>query len=97
MMKSQEEEKKDEYEAVNQASALWIRSKRDISDDEYKEFYKHVAHDFEDPQSWLHNQVEGTQSYTTLFYIPKRAPFDLWDRDKRKGVKLYVRRVFHHG
>jgi len=94
MMKSQEEEKKDEYEAVNQASALWVRSKRDISDDEYKEFYKHVAHDFEDPQSWIHSQVEGTQSYTTLFYIPKHAPFDLWDRDRRQGVKLYVRRVF---
>jgi len=98
MMKSpeedKEEDKKDEYEAVNQASALWTRSKRDISDDEYKTFYKHVAHDFEDPQSWIHNQVEGTQSYTTLLYIPKRAPFDLWDRDKRKGVKLYVRRVF---
>ena len=98
MMKSpeedKEEDKKDEYEAVNQASALWTRSKRDISDDEYKAFYKHVAHDFEDPQSWIHNQVEGTQSYTTLLYIPKRAPFDLWDRDKRKGVKLYVRRVF---
>jgi len=94
LMKSQEEEKKDEYEAVNQASALWVRSKRDISDDEYNAFYKHVAHDFEDPQSWLHNQVEGTQSYTTLFYIPKRAPFDLWDREKRQGIKLYVRRVF---
>ena len=94
LMKSQEEDKKDEYEAVNQASAIWVRSKRDITDEEYKEFYKHVAHDFEDPQSWLHNQVEGTQSYTTLFYIPQRAPFDLWDREKRQGVKLYVKRVF---
>jgi len=94
MMKSQEEDKKDEYEAVNQASALWVRSKKDITDEEYNEFYKHVAHDFEDPQSWLHNQVEGTQSYTTLFYIPKRAPFDLYDREKRHGIKLYVKRVF---
>jgi len=92
-----EEEKTEEvreYEAVNQASALWTRAKKDISDDEYKAFYKHVAHDFEDPQSWLHNQVEGTQSYKTLFYIPKRAPFDLWDREKRHGIKLYVKRVF---
>lgn len=94
LMKSDDEEKADEFETVNQASALWTRSKKDISDEEYKEFYKHVAHDFEEPMSWLHNQVEGTQSYTTLFYIPKRAPFDLWDRDKRHGIKLYVRRVF---
>jgi len=94
MMKSQEEEKKDEYEVVNEASALWMRGKSDITDEEYKEFYKHIAHDFEDPQSWLHNKVEGTQSYTTLFYIPKRAPFDLWDRDRQQGIKLYVKRVF---
>jgi molecular chaperone HtpG len=94
VMPSQAEDKKGEYEVVNQASALWMRSKNEITDEEYKEFYKHVAHDFEDPQSWLHNQVEGTQSYTTLFYIPQRAPFDLWDREKRKGIKLYVRRVF---
>jgi len=82
------------WEVVNQASALWARPKKDISDEEYKEFYKHVAHDFDEPLSWIHNQVEGTQSYTTLLYIPKRAPFDLWDRDKQKGVKLYVKRVF---
>ena len=94
LMKSEDEEKADEFETVNQASALWTRAKKDISEEEYKEFYKHVAHDFEEPMSWLHNQVEGTQSYTTLFYIPKRAPFDLWDRDKRHGIKLYVRRVF---
>ena len=94
LMKSDGEEKADEFETVNQASALWTRAKKDISEEEYKEFYKHVAHDFEEPMSWLHNQVEGTQSYTTLFYIPKRAPFDLWDRDKRHGIKLYVRRVF---
>ena len=68
--------------------------KKDISDDEYKEFYKHVAHDFGEPMTWSHNQVEGTQSYTSLLYIPAHAPFDLWDRDRRHGIKLYVRRVF---
>ena len=83
-----------EYETVNRASALWARAKRDISDDEYKAFYKHIAHDFEDPMTWVHNQVEGRQSYTSLLYIPGRAPFDLLDRDHRHGVKLYVRRVF---
>ena len=84
----------DEEEAVNQGSALWTRSKSDISDDDYKEFYKHVAHDFEEPLTWLHNKVEGNQSYTSLFYLPKRAPFDLYDRDRRYGIKLYVKRVF---
>ncbi|WP_018947976.1 molecular chaperone HtpG [Thioalkalivibrio sp. ALMg11] len=84
----------DEWETVNRASALWTRSKSEISDEEYREFYKHVAHDFEDPAAWSHNHVEGRQEYTTLFYIPKRAPFDLWDRDARHGVKLYVKRVF---
>ncbi|WP_018174579.1 MULTISPECIES: molecular chaperone HtpG [unclassified Thioalkalivibrio] len=84
----------DEWETVNRASALWTRPKSEISDDEYREFYKHVAHDFEDPSAWTHNHVEGRQEYTTLFYIPKRAPFDLWDRDARHGVKLYVKRVF---
>ncbi len=84
----------DEFEAVNKASALWTRPKSEISDDEYKEFYKHVAHDFEDPLSWLHNKVEGTQTYTSLFYIPRRAPFDLFERDARHGIKLYVKRVF---
>ncbi|MFO7604595.1 MAG: molecular chaperone HtpG [Gammaproteobacteria bacterium] len=84
----------DELESVNKASALWTRAKADISDDEYKEFYKHVAHDFDDPLLWTHNKVEGTQEYTTLFYVPKRAPFDLFDRDKRHGIKLYVKRVF---
>ena len=87
-------EKTDELEAVNKASALWKRSKSDISDEEYSEFYKAVAHDFDDPLHWLHNQVEGTQSYTTLLYIPKRAPFDLYEREKQHGVKLYVKRVF---
>jgi molecular chaperone HtpG len=84
----------DELETVNKASALWTRAKSDISDDEYKEFYKHVGHDFDDPLLWLHNKVEGTQEYTTLFYVPKRAPFDMFDRDKRHGIKLYVKRVF---
>lgn len=83
-----------ETETINKASALWVRPKTEITDDEYKEFYKHVAHDFDEPLSWLHNKVEGTQSYTTLLYLPKQAPFDLYDRDRRYGVKLYVKRVF---
>ena len=81
-------------EIINQATALWQRSKSDISDDEYKEFYKHVSHDFGDPLSWIHSKVEGKLEYTTLFYLPERAPFDLWDRDAKHGVKLYVQRVF---
>jgi len=89
-----EEGKESEFETVNDASALWKCSKKELSDDQYKEFYKHVAHDFGEPLAWTHNQVEGTQSYTTLMYIPKQAPFDLWDRDRRHGIKLYVRRVF---
>lgn len=92
-----EEEKKDaepEYERVNSASALWAKDKKDITDDEYREFYKHVSHDFQDPQTWIHNKVEGNQSYTSLFYIPAKAPFDLFDRDHKRGVKLYVKRVF---
>jgi len=93
-MASQEEGKENEFEAVNNASALWKRPRKDISDDEYKEFYKHVAHDFGEPMTWTHNQVEGTQSYTSLLYIPEHAPFDLWDRERRHGIKLYVRRVF---
>ena len=84
----------DEWETVNRASALWTRAKSDIQEEEYREFYKHVAHDFEDPAAWVHSHVEGKQQYTTLFYIPKRAPFDLWDRERRHGVKLYVKRVF---
>ena len=85
---------KDEDETVNRASALWARSKKEISEQEYHEFYKHVGHDFEAPLAYIHNQVEGRQSYTTLFYVPQRAPFDLWDRQQRHGIKLYVRRVF---
>jgi molecular chaperone HtpG len=84
----------EEWETVNRASALWARPRTEITDEEYREFYKHVAHDFEDPLAWTHNRVEGRQEYTTLLYIPKRAPFDLWDRERRHGIKLYVRRVF---
>jgi len=83
-----------EEETVNQASALWMRAKADIKDEEYKEFYKHVAHDYEDPIDWSHNRVEGTNEYTSLLYIPARAPFDLYDRESRHGIKLYVQRVF---
>ena len=84
----------EEDETVNQANALWVRSKSDIAEEQYKEFYKHVAHDFEDPLAWTHARVEGKQEYTQLLYIPARAPFDLWDRNARHGIKLYVRRVF---
>ena len=84
-----------EFETVNSATALWTRNKKDISDDEYREFYRHVAHDFEDPLTWAHNRVEGKLDYTMLLYLPKHAPFDLWDRQaKHGGVKLYVQRVF---
>ena len=84
----------EEWETVNQASALWTRSKSDIPDERYQEFYKHVAHDFADPLAWTHNRVEGRSEYTQLLYVPKQAPMDLWDRDGRRGVKLYVKRVF---
>lgn len=86
--------KKDEWESVNQANALWTRNKSDITDEQYREFYKHVSHDYDDPLAWTHNRVEGRSEYTQLLYIPKHAPFDLWDRDARRGVKLYVKRVF---
>ena len=85
---------KDEWETVNQANALWTRSKSDVTDEQYKEFYKHVSHDYEDPLAWTHNRVEGRSEYTQLLFVPRRAPFDLWDRDARRGVKLYVKRVF---
>ena len=81
-------------ETVNQASALWARPKSEISEEQYQEFYKHVAHDFEVPLAWVHAKVEGKSEYTQLLYIPARAPFDLWDREHRHGIKLYVRRVF---
>ena len=94
-----DEEKKEqvateEDETINQASALWARPKSEITDEQYKEFYKHVAHDFEEPLSYVHAKVEGKQEYTQLLYIPQRAPFDMWDRNARHGIKLYVRRVF---
>lgn len=88
------EEAKKIPEAVNQAKALWTRNKTDISDDEYKEFYKHVSHDWNEPLLWAHNKVEGTLDYTSLLYIPAKAPFDLWNRDATRGLKLYVQRVF---
>jgi molecular chaperone HtpG len=81
-------------ERINQAAALWARPKQEIKDEEYHEFYKHVGHDFEDPLAWTHHRVEGKLEYTSLLFIPARAPFDLWDRDQRHGVKLYVQRVF---
>ena len=84
-----------EMETVNRAQALWSRPKKEITDEEYQEFYKHVAHDYDDPLAWTHNRVEGNLEYTSLLFVPKHAPFDLWDRDRgRRGVHLYVRRVF---
>jgi len=83
-----------EYETVNQAKALWTLPRTEIKDEEYKQFYQHLAHDFTDPLSWSHNKVEGKREYTSLLYIPGRAPFDLWQRDAARGLKLYVRRVF---
>lgn len=83
-----------EYETVNTATALWTRSRSDISDEEYKEFYKHISHDFSDPLNWSHNRVEGKLDYTSLLFIPQRAPFDLYNRDGARGLKLYVQRTF---
>ncbi|MBT3092479.1 MAG: molecular chaperone HtpG [Candidatus Thiodiazotropha sp. (ex Lucina pensylvanica)] len=83
-----------EFERVNKGTALWMRNRSDISEEEYHEFYKHVSHDFENPLTHVHNKVEGNNEYTALLYIPQRAPFDLWDRDQKHGVKLFVRRVF---
>ena len=87
-------EVKPEWDQVNQATALWTRARTDITDDEYNEFYKHVAHDFEDPMTWSHHKVEGKSEYTGLLYVPTRAPFDLWNRESPRGLKLYVQRVF---
>ena len=84
----------DEFEKVNQAAALWARPKSEIDDAQYDEFYKHVAHDFEPPLAHIHVKVEGRQEYALLLFVPQRAPFDLWDRDNRRGIKLYVKRVF---
>ncbi len=84
----------DEWETVNQASALWSRSKKDITTEQYQEFYKQISHDHEAPLAWAHNRVEGSTEYVQLLYLPTQAPFDLWNRDKKAGVKLYVKRVF---
>ncbi len=83
-----------EYELVNEAKALWTLPRTEITDEQYKQFYQHIAHDFTDPLTWSHNKVEGKREYTTLLYLPSRAPFDLWQRDAARGLKLYVRRVF---
>jgi len=82
------------WEAINKATALWSCSKSELKDEEYQEFYKHIANDFENPLTWAHNKVEGEQEYTSLLYIPKRAPYDMWNREKAHGLKLYVQRVF---
>lgn len=82
------------WKAVNKATALWMRDKSDVSDDEYNEFYKHISHDWTEPLDWSHNKVEGNTNYTSLLYVPKKAPFDLWNREARHGLKLYVQRVF---
>ncbi|MEX0618349.1 MAG: molecular chaperone HtpG [Pseudohongiellaceae bacterium] len=92
--KKAENKKEKEYETVNSAKALWTRPRKSIKADEYKEFYKHVSHDFEDPLDWTHNKVEGKLEYTSLLYLPSRAPYDLWNRDAARGLKLYVQRVF---
>ncbi|MFG0227385.1 molecular chaperone HtpG [Achromobacter sp. 413638] len=89
-----EQVKTDELETVNQANALWARNKSDVTEEQYREFYKTVSHDYDDPLAWTHNRVEGRSEYTQLLYVPKHAPMDLWDRDGRRGVKLYVKRVF---
>ncbi len=83
-----------EWEPVNQAKALWTRPRSEIPDDEYKQFYQHISHDYTEPLAWSHNKVEGKREYTSLLYIPGRAPFDLWQRDAARGLKLYVKRVF---
>lgn len=90
----EKEEKPEEWETVNSASALWSKSKEDISEEAYNEFYKHVSHDFQEPLARIHSRVEGTNEYTLLLYVPSHAPFDLWDRETKHGIKLYVRKVF---
>lgn len=91
---NKEENATPEWEVVNKAKALWTEAKKDLSDEDYKEFYKHVSHDFQDPLTWAHNKVEGKLEYTSLLYIPSKAPFDLWNRERAQGLKLYVQRVF---
>jgi molecular chaperone HtpG len=97
-MRAEKEEKEQdatpEYETVNHAQALWTRPRSEVKDEEYKEFYRHITHDFTDPLAWSHGKVEGTKEYTSLLYVPSRAPFDLWHREAARGLKLYVRRVF---
>ena len=85
---------KDEYENINQATALWARPKSELTEEQYQEFYKHISHDFQEPLTYSHNRVEGRSEFTQLLFIPKKAAFDLWDRNKRNGIKLYVKRVF---
>ena len=84
----------EKWEKINKSDALWMRSKNDVSDEEYKEFYKHLSHDFSDPVTWAHNKVEGNQAYTSLLYVPAKAPWDLFNREHKHGLKLYVQRVF---
>lgn len=92
--KKKKTKKEKEYETINDAKALWTRSRTEVKDEEYQEFYKHISHDYEEPLEWSHNKVEGKLEYTSLLYIPARAPFDLWNRDSARGLKLYVQRVF---
>jgi len=92
--KKDSKDKQPEYEAVNTAKALWTRPRQELNDEEYKEFYKHISHDFQDPLDWSHNKVEGKLEYTSLLYLPAKAPFDMWNRDAARGLKLYVQRVF---
>lgn len=94
MRKQEEGKQTEEWETVNKANALWTRSKSDVKEEEYQEFYKHVSHDWEDALAWSHNRVEGKYEYTSLLYLPSKAPFDLFDRDHNHGLKLYVQRVF---
>ena len=92
--KKKEQVLKEEFETINQATALWARPKSEITEEQYKEFYKHISHDYQDPLIYSHNRVEGRSEFTQLLFIPKKAGFDLWDRNKRNGIKLYVKRVF---
>ena len=89
-----EQVQKDEFENINQATALWARPKSELTEEQYQEFYKHISHDFQEPLTYSHNRVEGRSEFTQLLFIPKKAAFDLWDRNKRNGIKLYVKRVF---
>lgn len=89
-----EEAEYTEWKQVNDAKALWTKNPKDVTDEEYKEFYKHVSHDYQDPLTWTHNRVEGSQEYISLMYIPQRAPFDMFNREQKHGLKLYVQRVF---